>query len=111
MTDPIKVRGPVRVLLKRSCLLPKDTRHKSCCNKPAPVQKWIDLKPLPRPVYGSPGVVDIGSRASGGLKLIIGGYSDAGISDGILLYDIEKWSSVNVTMKYPRALFPIIQLK
>ena len=74
-------------------------------------QKWIDLKPLPRPVYGSPGVVDIGSRASGGLKLIIGGYSDAGISDGILLYDMEKWSSVNVTMKYPRALFPIIQLK
>ena len=32
---------------------------------------WINLKPLPRPVYGSPGVVDIGTRVSGGLKLII----------------------------------------
>ena len=72
---------------------------------------WINLKPLPRPVYGSPGVVDIGTWVSGGLKLIIGGYSDAGISDGILLFDMEQWSNLNVTMKYPRAIFPVIQMK
>ena len=41
MTDPIKVRGPVRVLLKRSCLLPKDTCHKSCQFKPAPVETSV----------------------------------------------------------------------
>ena len=28
-------------------------------------QMWINLKPLPRPMYGSPGVVDIGSRVNG----------------------------------------------
>ena len=73
-------------------------------------QVWINLKPLPRPVYGSPGVVDIGTRVSGGLKLIIGGYSEAGISDEILLFDMQQWSNLNVTMKYPRAVFPVIQL-
>ena len=41
MTDPIKVRDPVRVLLKRSCLSPKDTRHKPCQYKPAPVQMSV----------------------------------------------------------------------
>ena len=41
MTDPIKVRDPVRVLLKRSCLSPKDTRHKPCQYKPAPVQTSV----------------------------------------------------------------------
>ena len=75
-------------------------------------QMWINLKPLPRPMYGSPGVVDIGSRVSGGLKLIIGGYSDAGISDDILVFDGKDWFKLNVTMmKYPRAIFPIIELK
>ena len=41
MTDPIKMRDPVRVLLKRSCLSPKDTRHKPCQYKPAPVQMSV----------------------------------------------------------------------
>ena len=41
MTDPIKVRDSVRVLLKRSCLSPKDTRHKPCQYKPAPVQTSV----------------------------------------------------------------------
>ena len=74
-------------------------------------QMWINLKPLPRPMYGSPGVVDIGSRVSGGVKLIIGGYSDKGISDDILVFDGKDWFKLNVTLKYPRAIFPIIELK
>ena len=72
---------------------------------------WINLKPLPRPIYGSPAVVDIGTRMVPGLKLVMGGYSDTGISDGILIYDGNDWFNYNVTMKYPRAIFPTIELK
>ena len=72
---------------------------------------WINLKPLPRPVYGSPGVVDIGTRTVPGLKLIMGGYSDKGISDEVIVFDMEDWLDLNVTMKYPRAVFPVIELK
>ena len=74
-------------------------------------QNWINLNPLPRPVYGSPAVVDIGTRMVPGPKLVIGGYSDTGISEGILIFDMRDWFNLNVTMKYPRAIFPTIELK
>ena len=89
---------------------PKDV-SKSAELYDLPRNMWINLKPLPRPIYGSPAVVDIGTRIVPGLKLVIGGYSDTGISDGILIYDMNDWFNYNVTMKYPRAIFPTIELK
>ena len=89
---------------------PKDV-SKSAELYDLPRNMWINLKPLPRPIYGSPAVVDIGTRIVPGLKLVMGGYSDTGISDGILIYDMNDWFNYNVTMKYPRAIFPTIELK
>ena len=62
-------------------------------------------------MYGSPGVVDIGDPWIGGIKLILGGYSDTGISDAVLGFDGKDWFIVDLKMKYPRAVFPMLTLK
>ena len=67
---------------------------------------WSELAPLPWSVTGAPGVI-----WSNGHILVMGGYSDQGISSRIAMWRHDtNWTDTGVKMKDPRAIFPLVPL-